>query len=152
MIILFLASEIDRKFAAQIEEELKEWDAPYKTEIASAHKAPERVIELVDKYNREEKIVYITVVGRSNGLSGVISGSSSHPVIACPNFKDKNDMIVNIHSTLQMPSDVPVMTVLDPKNAAIAACRILGLCDKKMKGKIDARIKEIKNRYQRPSQ
>lgn len=147
MIVLFLASEIDREFASRIEEELKKWNVPYQTEIASAHKVPERVIELIEKYNQEENIVYITVVGRSNGLSGVIAASSAHPVIACPNFKDKEDMMINVQSTLQMPTDVPVMTVLDPKNAAIAACRILGLCDNKTKEKIRTRIKEIKGRY-----
>ena len=33
----------------------------------------------------------------------------------------------NINSSLQMPSDVPVMTVLDPYNAVLAANKILDL-------------------------
>ena len=32
--------------------------------------------------------------------------------------------MVNINSTLQMPSKVPVMTVLEPGNVALAAERI----------------------------
>jgi 5-(carboxyamino)imidazole ribonucleotide mutase len=35
-------------------------------------------------------------------------------------------MLVNIHSTLQMPSNTPVLTVIDPGNCALAAKRILG--------------------------
>jgi len=36
-------------------------------------------------------------------------------------------MMVNINSTLQMPSRTPVLTVIDPGNAALAARRILEL-------------------------
>ena len=77
-------------------------------------------------------------------MSGVVAANSVHPVIACPPFADKNDMLVNMHSTLQMPSDTPVLTVVDPKNAAVAAVRILGLADENLKAKTEKRIKEIK--------
>ena len=40
-------------------------------------------------------------------------------------FKDKVDMMVNINSTLQMPSKTPVLTVLDPDNCAESTARIL---------------------------
>ena len=41
-------------------------------------------------------------------------------------FSDKSDMLVNIHSTLQMPSNTPVLTIIDPGNCALAVKRILG--------------------------
>ncbi|NOZ03854.1 MAG: AIR carboxylase family protein [FCB group bacterium] len=47
--------------------------------------------------------------------------------MACPPFKDKIDMMVNIQSTLQMPSNTPVLTILDPGNCALAVKRILGV-------------------------
>ena len=68
----------------------------------------------------------VIIAGRSNALSGFVAANSPFPVIACPPFKDKLDYLVNIHSSLQMPSKVPVMTVIDPKNAVLAAQRILG--------------------------
>jgi phosphoribosylaminoimidazole carboxylase PurE protein len=92
-------------------------------------------------------MVIITCVGMSNGLSGVVAGSSVHPVIACPVFKDKNDYLVNIHSTLQMPSDVPVMTVLDPKNAALSAVKILAEGNTELRQKIAERIEKVKGKY-----
>ena len=49
-----------------------------------------------------------------------MASNSKFPVIACPVFKDKVDMGINIHSTIQCPSKVPVMTVLEPENVAIA--------------------------------
>ena len=42
-------------------------------------------------------------------------------------FSDKSDMLVNIHSTLQMPSQTPVLTVIDPGNCALAVKRIFGV-------------------------
>ncbi|MCF7801884.1 MAG: AIR carboxylase family protein, partial [Candidatus Marinimicrobia bacterium] len=63
----------------------------------------------------------------SNALSGFVAANSEFPTIACPPFADKVDMLVNIHSTLQMPSKAPVLTVIDPGNAALAVKRILDL-------------------------
>lgn len=123
-VILILGSESDKEFAAKIESKLDELSIEHETNVASAHKNPKKVMEILET-NENEQIVYITIAGRSNALSGFCAGNTDKPVIACPPFKDKMDMFVNVHSSLQMPSDVPVMTVLDPKNAAIAAARIL---------------------------
>ena len=63
----------------------------------------------------------------SNALSGVVSANTQFPVIACPPFKDQTDMMVNINSTLQMPSKVPVMTVICPSNATLCCKRIFDM-------------------------
>ena len=60
----------------------------------------------------------------SNALSGVVSCNTKFPVIGCPPFSDKMDMLVNMNSTLQCPSNVPVMTILEPVNVAISCQRI----------------------------
>ncbi len=86
---------------------------------SSAHKQTQRVINYIreqDGYDR--KMIWITVAGRSNALSGVIAANSRYPVFACPPFKDKMDMMTNINSTLQMPSNVPVALILEPTNLA----------------------------------
>ena len=45
-----------------------------------------------------EKMVIIAVVGMSNALGGVLGANILCPVINCPMFADKVDMMVNIHS------------------------------------------------------
>lgn len=147
MVVFILGSESDKEFAGKITAELDKWGVKNTLHIASAHKVPKKVAEIVENYNKQDGICYITVAGRSNGLSGVVAGSSVHPVIACPPFADKTDMAVNINSTLQMPGDVPVLTVLDPKNAALAAVRILGLCEPALKEKIVKNIRDIQSKY-----
>ncbi len=71
--------------------------------------------------------MYVTIAGRSNALSGFVAGNSDKVTIACPPFSSKEDMILNLNSTLQMPSNVPVLTVLDPGNCALAVKRIIEL-------------------------
>ncbi|MDD4352078.1 MAG: 5-(carboxyamino)imidazole ribonucleotide mutase [Candidatus Gracilibacteria bacterium] len=149
MFIQFLlGSDTDHDFAGKITKVLDEFEVTYDIKVASAHKVPEKVIEIIKANNaKEEAICYITIAGRSNGLSGVTAGSAIHPVIACPPFQDKSDYAVNIHSTLQMPSDTPVLTVIDPVNAALCAARILALTDKDLKLKIEERIKNVKGKF-----
>ena len=97
--------------------------------ICSAHKKTQQLLDIIGEYNKKNKnIIFITVAGRSNALSGVVVCNTHFPVIACPPFKDKNDMHTNIHSTLQMPSKVPTMTILEPNNVALACDRIFNLC------------------------
>lgn len=147
LVPLIIASPQDQDWADKIIEGLKEFGIPSKVHIASAHKVPEKVLEIVKKYNDEEEICFITIAGRSNGLSGVVAANSIHPVIACPPFKDKSDYLVNIHSSLQMPSDTPVLTVLDPGNAASAAVRILGIKNDELRKKIEQKIKGVKRSF-----
>jgi 5-(carboxyamino)imidazole ribonucleotide mutase len=142
-----MGSSSDKEWATKIEDNLKTWDLEFEEHILSAHKVPEMVFDLVTKLNQEKDIVYITIAGRSNGLSGVTAANSIHPVIACPPFSSKEDMMVNIHSTLQMPSATPVLTVLDPKNVADACARILGLSNDDMQSKVVDKIKDIKKSF-----
>jgi 5-(carboxyamino)imidazole ribonucleotide mutase len=86
-------------------------------------------LEIIQSYASETAVVFITIAGRSNALSGFTAANTAFPVIACPPFADRTDMLVNIHSTLQMPSNVPVLTILDPTNAALAVKRILDLAE-----------------------
>ena len=125
-VVLILGSESDASWAAKITGPLAERGIPYEQHVASAHKQPRRVLEILDAHASQKQIVYVTIAGRSNALSGFVAANSSFPTIACPPFQDKLDMLVNIHSTLQMPSKTPVLTVLDPGNCAEAVGRILG--------------------------
>lgn len=127
-VIIIMGSESDQEFVEKVTKMLEELKVPYQTHVASAHKNPKEVLKIIEENNKSsEKICYITVAGRSNALSGFTAAQAKQPVIACPPFKDKQDYLINIHSTLQMPSKVPVLTVLDPSNAALAAKKILDL-------------------------
>ncbi|MEK7523542.1 MAG: AIR carboxylase family protein [Patescibacteria group bacterium] len=144
---ILLGSKADEEHAKKITDELDKFGVPYEVRAISAHKVPELCVQYIQETNKKENVVYITCAGRSNGLSGVISGSSIHPVIACPPFSDKADYLANIHSSVLMPTDTPAMTVADPKNAALAAVKILALKDSGLLKKVQARISEVKKSF-----
>lgn len=135
-IVIIMGSDSDKPHADKIIAGLKNVEgfdtSSYSIDVytASAHKQPLKVLGILDAHAETEALVYITIAGRSNALSGFCAANCTFPVIACPPFADKVDMMVNINSTLQMPSKTPVLTVIDPGNAALAAARILALSDK----------------------
>jgi len=147
-ITLILGSESDSDHAKKIVDVLNEFNVPSETVVASAHKIPEKVVEIVNKLNEDpQPQVLITIAGMSNGLGGVVAGSSVHPVITCPPAQSLEEYQVDLNSSLRMPSDVPVMTVLHPKNAALSAVRILAEGDEELKEKVKSRIEKVKAKY-----
>jgi 5-(carboxyamino)imidazole ribonucleotide mutase len=125
--VLIMGSDSDRDHTEKITSSLERLGVKFETFVASAHKSPERVLEIIRTHKRGDKIVFITIAGKSNALSGFVAANTEKPTFACPPFKDMADMSINIHSTLQMPSKTPVLTVLDPGNCALAVYRVLNL-------------------------
>ena len=124
--VLIMGSTSDEPHAKKITDKLDEYGITWEQYAASAHKQPLKVLEILDVNKDGRDIVYITIAGRSNALSGFVAANSEFPTLGCPPFSDKADMLVNIHSTLQMPSNTPVLTVIDPGNCALAVKRIFG--------------------------
>lgn len=148
LVTLLLGSMSDTDFAKKIAAVLDEFSVPSQIVVASAHKVPEKVIEVIEKLNKDpQPQVVITVVGMSNGLGGVVAGSCVHPVITCPPLQTLEEYQVDLSSSLRMPSDVPVMTVLNPKNAALAAVRIFAEGNASLKEQLQKRIQKIKSGY-----
>jgi 5-(carboxyamino)imidazole ribonucleotide mutase len=122
-----MGSTSDEPHAKKITTKLDEFKISWEQHAASAHKEPLKVLKILEENKHGKSIVYVTIAGRSNALSGFVAANSSFPTLGCPPFSDKSDMLVNIHSTLQMPSNTPVLTVLDPGNCALAIKRIFGV-------------------------
>ena len=125
--VIIMGSTSDEPHAKKITDKLDEYGITWEQYAASAHKEPLKVLEILDTNKDGNDIVYITIAGRSNALSGFVAANSEFHTIGCPPFSDKADMLVNIHSTLQMPSNTPVLTILDPGNCALAVKRIFGV-------------------------
>ena len=85
MVILILGSPSDSEFAQKITSALDTYHLPYEVRIASAHKTPHYLLDMLAGYESDDRAkVYITVAGRSNALSGMVDAAVSAPVIACP--------------------------------------------------------------------
>ena len=125
--VIIMGSTSDEPHAKKITDKLDEYNINWEQHAASSHKQPLKVLEILKANEDSKDIIYITIAGRSNALSGFVAANSNFPTLGCPPFSDKADMLVNIHSTLQMPSSTPVLTVVDPGNCALAVKRIFGV-------------------------
>jgi len=125
---IIMGSPMDLEHCKKIKAVLDKYDIFVDMRVTSAHKNGERIPGIVELYNNSiEPGCVIAVAGRSNGLGGALAANLAIPVINCPPFKDKIDMMVNVNSSLIMPSKTPASTVIDISSAALAALRSLGL-------------------------
>lgn len=92
----------------------------------SIHKEPVRGIQELNRLVQEmPETVVIAYIGRSNGAGPTLAANTTVPVITIPaSFKDFPE---DVWSSLRTPSNVPVTTVIEPANAALAALEILAL-------------------------
>ncbi|MEA3392941.1 MAG: phosphoribosylaminoimidazolesuccinocarboxamide synthase [Candidatus Marinimicrobia bacterium] len=142
-VAIVMGSESDMPHAKKMKDIIEKYDVTCDLRIMSAHKNGEAILGLTKEYNHAiEPVAVIAVAGRSNGLGGALAANLSCPVISCPPFADKVDMMVNINSSLMMPSNTPAATVIDPKNAAHLALRSLNL--HRLKNVFSDEIVEIK--------
>jgi 5-(carboxyamino)imidazole ribonucleotide mutase len=126
---IILGSNSDIPIAEKAEKILKEFSVVYDIKIASAHRTPEYLKELVEKNNAD---IFIGVAGLSAALPGAIAAYTIKPVIGVPvSGKVNFDSILSI---VQMPPGIPVAAVgLDRgDNAALLAVQILSVKDKKL--------------------
>ena len=128
--VIIMGSERDLDFSREIAKYLKLLGVNYEFRVASAHKTPEKVLEIIKEFENE-KIVYITVAGRSNALSAFIDGNTSKPVLACPPYSEKFGG-ADILSSLRVPSGIGSVVTIEPEGAAIATAKILALQDAKL--------------------
>lgn len=135
-VVVLMGSKRDLEFCRGIAEYLKILGVEYVFRVASAHKTPKQVLAILKEF-KKEKVVYITVAGRSNALSAFVDASTSKPVIACPPYSKKYGG-ADIYSSLRVPSGIGSMVTIEPEGAAIAAAKILALEDESL----EKRVKE----------
>jgi 5-(carboxyamino)imidazole ribonucleotide mutase len=133
-IIILMGSERDLEFCREIAKSLKTLGLDYSFRVGSAHKTPEKVLKTLKEYEKE-KVVYITVAGRSNALSAFVDANTTKPVIACPPYSDKFAG-TDIYSSLRVPSGVASLVTIEPEGAALAAAKILAVEDKELEKRI----------------
>ena len=138
-IVVLMGSPRDLTFAAKIKSFLKKEKIPVSCvyNVASAHRTPEKLLnDLKENEKSKSNIVYVTVAGLSDALSGVVAGYSRYPVIACPPDSEKFGS-EKVFSSTAMPRGIPVAYVVKPENAALVAIRIFALTNPELKECLD---------------
>jgi len=133
-ILIIMGSPKDLDFAKKIEKVAIEFGINCELRVASAHKTPNKVLKILEE-NKDEEVVYITIAGKSNALSGFVDANTTKPVIAAPPYSEQFGG-VDIFSSLRMPSGVAPVVVIGFEQAALSAVKILGLRDDSLQKKI----------------
>jgi phosphoribosylaminoimidazole carboxylase/phosphoribosylaminoimidazole-succinocarboxamide synthase len=133
---IVMGSASDAPHADRIVNALSELGIPSRKHIASAHKTPLHALQKVSQLdNTLGRVVYVTVAGRSNALSAFVDAATANPVIACPPV-GPNFGGMDVLSSLNSPSGIGSLVVLEPENAALAAAKILAVDDTVLYGRV----------------
>ena len=99
------------------------------SEVVSAHRTPEKMVEFAKSAKSQGFQVVIAGAGGAAHLPGMVAALTPLPVIGVPVPLATLDGMDSLLSIVQMPSGIPVATVGigQAKNAGILALRILAL-------------------------
>lgn len=110
---------------------LQEAEVPYLSEVVSAHRTPEKMVDFAKDARRRGFEVIIAGAGGAAHLPGMVASLTTLPVIGVPVPLAQLDGMDSLLSIVQMPSGVPVATVGigQARNAGLLALRMLSIED-----------------------
>ena len=141
-VVIIMGSKSDLNFASSIGRVLEDYAVNYEFNVASAHRTPEHLLKILKEHEGSgDNIVYVTIAGLSDALSGLVAGFTKYPVIACPPDAEKHGW-PKVFSSAMTPEGVAVSLVFKPENAALAAVKILAFANPSLSERIIQRKRE----------
>ncbi|MEW6455929.1 MAG: 5-(carboxyamino)imidazole ribonucleotide mutase [Acidobacteriota bacterium] len=138
-ILFLIGSDSDFPQIKDALEILDDFGVDYEIEVTSAHRTPQRTLNIVKKAEEEGVQIIIAGAGGSAHLAGVVASHTLIPVIGVP-MESSISGLDSLLSTVQMPKGVPVATMGIGKsgasNAALFAVEVLSLQDENLKQKL----------------
>lgn len=140
---IIMGSKSDMTIAEKAKKILDGFDVKYDITVASAHRTPGVLKDIVEKSDAD---VFIGIAGLAAALPGSIAAHTTKPVIGVPVSGKVN--LDSILSIIQMPPGIPVAAVgLDRgDNAALLAVEILSVKDEKLKKQMNDYRKKMREK------
>lgn len=134
LVAIIMGSLTDYPKMKKAEEALTEFSIPFKTEIISAHRTPQEMLDFAASAHLRGYKVIIAGAGGAAHLPGMVASATPLPVIGVPVSVNKLNGLDALLSIVQMPSGVPVATVgIDNSyNAGLLAARLLSTDSEKL--------------------
>src|ERR1700761_3612396 len=147
-VLIIMGSQSDEKVMQECSDWLNWFGIENNMVVASAHRNPDKVRELMVTAKENGYSVVIAAAGMAAALPGVCAAYTSLPVLGVPLEGGLPGGIDALYSIVQMPAGVPVGTFAVGKagarNAAVMAARIFALSDET----VAKRLEEFKaNEY-----
>ncbi len=147
-VLILMGSKSDLPVAKKAVDVLKRFGLDYSVAVASAHRTPDRVAELVKSSGAD---VFIAIAGMSAALPGVVASLTPAPVIGVPVSGKMN--LDALLSVVQMPPGIPVASVgLDRgDNAGLLAAQIIAVGNKDLREKLTEYREEMAAKVEKDS-
>src|SRR3989344_6389787 len=138
LVAIIAASDSDLPVMSEACKVLEEFGIGYEITISSAHRSPQRTIELVENFHRNKIKVIIAGASLAAHLAGSVAAHFPLPVIGIPLKGGALNGVDSLYATVQMPPGIPVATVGvdNAKNAGLLAVQILATSDKILEKKL----------------
>jgi len=109
--VIMAGSGSDEDYIEKVRKSLSEYEIPYQVRICSAHKQPEKLMDIIRDYNKiGGSIAYVAIAGGTDALSGTLAYHAFSPVISCP--PDKK----GLESALTNPPGSSNAVISNPRN------------------------------------
>lgn len=127
---------------------LREFGVDYSAFILSAHRVPERLLEVLNRLESENYECIIAGAGLAAHLPGVIASYTVIPVIGVP-VNAALQGIDSLLSIVQMPKSIPVATVgiNNSYNAGMLAVEMLSIKYPELKERLKLYRRDMKERF-----
>lgn len=147
-VLILVGSDSDVPVVQACYDTLKSMGITVDFHVASAHRTPVRVQELITAAEASGTKVFIAAAGGAAHLAGAVAAKTTRPVIGIPLSAGDMGPVDALYSTVNMPPGMPVATVSVGKwgahNAALLAVQILGVGDEAIAERM--RAKRIEQR------
>jgi 5-(carboxyamino)imidazole ribonucleotide mutase len=128
-VALLMGSSSDWKHLESAVTLMEQMGLRLRVHVTSAHRTPERTIEIVQRAEDDGCAVFICAAGMAAHLAGAVAAHSLRPVLGVPLPGGMLDGLDALLSTVQMPAGIPVATFgvgsAGAKNAAYFAAQIV---------------------------
>ena len=137
-VAIVIGSDSDWPIMKPAAEVLKQFGVEAEVTVASAHRTPAKVRELVTTAGERDVRLFIAAAGGAAHLAGVVASYTTLPVIGVPINASALNGLDSLLATVQMPSGIPVatMAINGAKNAALFAVEILAVGDVALSAKM----------------
>ena len=129
LVSIVMGSDSDWPVMQAACEILDDFGISYETDVVSAHRMPQAMIDFGrDAHTRGIQVI-IAGAGGAAHLPGMLASVSPLPVIGVPVALSQLDGMDSLLSIVQMPAGVPVATVAigNSRNAGLLAVRMLAM-------------------------
>lgn len=139
-VLILIGSESDRATMEKTVKTLDELGISSQLEVASAHRTPAKVVQMVRDGEKNGVKVFVAAAGMAAHLAGAVAANTTRPVIGVPLSGSALNGMDSLLATVQMPKGVPVATVAigdhGAINAGFLAAQIIALTDSAVAAKL----------------